>query len=91
MWQLEDRCLATDNMIEMPIHNVIIHDQFEPVSIFISNFEHFTLSEPLIIIYELDVLLAHERVHLGHPHFVLSEQEGGDPMVAKFSIHPAFV
>jgi hypothetical protein len=76
-------------MLEMPIHNVIIHDQFQPVLMFISKFEHYTLLEPLIVIYELDILVAHERVHLGHLHFVLPEQEGRDPVVAKFSTHPA--
>jgi hypothetical protein len=28
-----------------------------------------------------------KRFHLGHPYFVLPEQEGRDSMVAKFSIH----
>jgi hypothetical protein len=60
MWQLEDRCLTTDNTLEMPIHNVVVHDQFQPVSIFISKFKHYTLLEPLIVVYELHVLLAHE-------------------------------
>jgi hypothetical protein len=50
--------------------------------------KHYTLLEPLIVVFELYVLLAHERVHLGHPHFVLPEQEGRDSMVAKCSIHP---
>jgi hypothetical protein len=72
MWKLENRCLTTDNMLEMPIHNVLVHDQFKLVPTFIS-FKHYTLSEPLIVIYELKVLLAHERVHLGHSHFVLPE------------------
>ncbi len=79
----------TDNMLEMLIHNVIVHDQFEPVPIFISKVEHYTLLHPLKVIYELNVLLAHERVHLGHLHFVLPEQEGRNPVVAKFGIHPA--
>jgi hypothetical protein len=61
----------TDNTLKMPIDNVTIHDQFELVPIFISKFEHYRLSEPLIVIYELKVLLAHKRVHLGHLHFVL--------------------
>jgi hypothetical protein len=90
MWQLESRCLTTDNTIEMPIHNVLIHDQFKPAPIFIRKFKHYTLLEPIIVIYELNnVLLAHERVYLGHPQFVLMEQEGRGPMLAKFSIHPA--
>jgi hypothetical protein len=87
MWQLEDRCLTTDNTLEMPIHNIIIHDQFEQVPIFISKFKYYTLSEPLIVVYKLYVLLAHERVHLGHLRFVLPGQEGRDSVVAKFSIH----
>jgi hypothetical protein len=62
---------VTDHTLKMPIHNVIIHDQFELVPIFISKYKHYTLLEPLIVVYELYVLLAHERFHLGHPHFVL--------------------
>jgi hypothetical protein len=89
MWQLENRCLMTDNMLEMPIHSAIVHDQFEPVPIFISKFEHYTLSESLIVIYELNILLAQERVHLGHPLFTLPQQKGRDPVVAKFIIYPA--
>jgi hypothetical protein len=87
MWQLKDRCLTTDIMLEMLIHNIIVHDHFELVPIFISKFKHYTLSEPLIVVYELYVLLAHERVHLGHPHFVLPEQEGRDSVVAKLNVH----
>jgi hypothetical protein len=86
MWQLKNKCLTTDNTLEMPIHIVIVHDQFKPIPIFISKIKHYTLLEPLTVIYELGILLAHKRVHLGHPHFVLPEQEGRDPMVKKFSI-----
>ncbi len=89
MWQLKNRCLMTDNMLEMPIHKVIINDQFKPILILISKFKHYTLTEPLIVIYELNILLAHERVHLGHLHFVLPEQEGKNPVMTKFGIHPA--
>jgi hypothetical protein len=89
MWQLKNRCLATDNMPEMPIHNIIVHDQFKPIPIFVNKFKHYTLLDPLIVNYEFDILLTHERVHLGHPHFVLLEQEGRNPMVTKFGIHPA--
>jgi hypothetical protein len=65
MWQLKNSCLTTDNMLEMPIHNVIICDQFKPILIFISKIEHYTLLEPLIVIYELNVLLAYKRFILG--------------------------
>jgi hypothetical protein len=87
MWQLKIRYLTADYTLEMPIHNVVIHDQFEPVPIFISKFEHYTLSEPLIVVNELNVLLARNRVHLRHLHFVLPEQDGRDSLVSKFSVH----
>ncbi len=89
MWQLENRSLTADNMLEMPICNVIVNDQFKPIPIFISKLEHYTLLEPLIVIYELNVLLTHERVHLGHPHYVLPEQDDRNPVVTKFGIHLA--
>jgi hypothetical protein len=89
MWQLKNRCLTTDNTLEMPIHNVIVKDQFKPILIPMSKFKYYTLTEPLIVIYELNILLAHERVHLRHPHFVLPEQEGRNPVVAIFGIHLA--
>jgi hypothetical protein len=89
MWQLKNRCLKSDNTLEMPIHNVIVNDQFKPILILISKFEHSTLTQPLIVIYELDILLAHESFHLGHPHFVLPEQEGRNPVMTNFGIHPA--
>ncbi len=85
MWQLESRCLTTDNPLEMLIQNVIIHDQLKSIPIFIRKFEHYTLSELLIVIYELNILLAHERVHLGHLHFVLPEQEGRNPVVTNLA------
>jgi hypothetical protein len=88
VWQLKDRCLTTNYTLEMPIHKIVIHDQFEPDPIFISKSKHYTLSEPLIVVNELNVLLAHEQVHLRHLHFVLPEQEGRDLMVSKFNIHP---
>ena len=78
MWQLKDRCLTTDIMLEMLIHNIIVHDQFELVPIFISKFKHYTLLKPFIVVYELYVLLAHERVHLGHSHFALPEHKDRD-------------
>jgi hypothetical protein len=77
MWQLKNRCLMTDNMLEMPIHNIIVNDQFKPIPIFISKLEHNTIMEPLIVIYELNVLLAHERIHLGHMHFELQSKKAG--------------
>jgi hypothetical protein len=76
-------------MLEMHIHNVIVNDQFKSIPILISKFEQHKLREPLIVIHELHILLAHERVHLGHPHFFLPEQEGRNIVVTKFGIYPA--
>ena len=59
----------------MPIHNIIVNNQFKPIPVLLSQFKDNTLMQHLIVIDELNILLAHERVHLGHPHFVLPEQE----------------
>jgi hypothetical protein len=63
MWQLENSCLMTDIMLEMPIHNVTLNDQFKPIPIFISKFEHYTLLETLKVIYEsMSCLLMREFI-----------------------------
>ncbi len=67
MWQLKDRRLMTDNMLVMPIHNVIviINDQFKPIPILVKMFKHYALTETLIVIHELNILLHMREFILG--------------------------
>ncbi len=63
----------TDYPLEMPILPVVIHDLLESFPIIISQFNYYALTKLFIVVNELNILLAQNSIHLGHPHLVFSE------------------